>query len=729
MGAGSLAARFLMRAGSILARRPVRIYTAALLLGTSFVSARAADTDNFFRDLDKAEGVASATELDATPMLPAALSDAVPSSKHDVATRPSTPVVEAIVPPPADPASVDALLEKSLRWDAGPDAIAITKRLIPKDWLPEHATGAGATNAPTPAGVEGKSVDPEPDAAIAPPIGRPSKDPLDRSAPPVAPTAAPEASPKVEPLSPLQAALKRSLDRLVARDTRGQGAERRKEHEAIAFFYAAQGFSPIWSKDGRPVEAVDSVLNRLAHAGDDALTVASVPKSLKAQGSSDDIVDSELALTEAVVSYARQASGSRVDPRNISALIGHRPELADPAEVLETVIAAGPSAGDKLEALNPTEARYVALRDKLISMRTARLPEGSMPIAAGPILHVGMHDRRVPLLRARFHLGPVSGRSPDESKYDADVAQAVAAYQRSNDLPTTGALTAATILALSGGHPSRIEGALATNMEMWRWMPHELGGDRIEVNVPDYIVTVFHDGLPMVRNRVVVGKIDTPTPLFSNTMKYLIVNPYWNVPQSIIKKEMLPKAGGDLSYLNGRGYSADWRGGQWVVKQLPGPKNALGRIKFLFPNDYSVYLHDTPSKSLFSAAKRAFSHGCVRVDQPFAFGEAVLNVALPDAGRKHWSEERLEGLVGDKERYINLPVSLPIHIEYFTASIEADSGRVKLRDDIYGYAGAVAAALGQANPTPQVDREPRLVAEHVRRRTPETTIDDAYDPR
>ena len=252
-------------------------------------------------------------------------------------------------------------------------------------------------------------------------------------------------------------------------------------------------------------------------------------------------------------------------------------------------------------------------------------------------------------------------------------------------------------------------------------MPRDLGADRIEVNVPDFIVTVFRDGMPVSKNRVVVGKLDTPTPLFSNTMKYLIVNPYWNVPQSIIKNELLPKGHGSLSYLDGRGYSVSSHDGFPVVKQLPGDKNALGRIKFLFPNDYSVYLHDTPSKALFSSAKRAFSHGCVRVDKPFAFAESVLNDA-PAASGKGWSQERLQDMIGDKERYVNLPAPLPIHIEYFTASVE-DGGTVKVRDDVYGYANAVAAALGQESATvPVAGRtKPKPVVYEAARRQPEKT--------
>ena len=692
-------------------------------------AARAAGDDSFFGDLDQAEGLTSRVEPSrpAPNQPPSTHSSAalLPASENVKPTGDVKPLLQPSKATLPTPSSVDALLEKSLQWQELPDDALAGKRLLPRDWLPEHAKISRP--AATQDGDGRKDADPEPDRAMAP-VEQPSKDPLDHSMPLAMPTTVPDAL-KLEALPPLEAAMKASLDKLIAGDVRTTTAEQRKEHKAIAFFYAAHGFEPIWSKDGKAIDAVDSVLDRLNRAGDDGLTIAGVPKAPNAQGRQEDVAADELAFTEAVVSYARQATGSRVDPRNISPLIGHRPELADPADVLDMLSAAGTSAGDKLQGLNPTEPRYIALRDKLASLRAARVPARSTPIPAGPPLHVGSHDPRVPLLRSRFHLDASPWSHLDDLRYDAQLAQAVAEFQRANDLPPSGTLSNSTVLALSGGKVSPTEGALVTNMEMWRWMPRDLGTDRIEVNVPDYVVSVFHDGGVVAHNRVVVGKVDTPTPLFSNTMKYLIVNPYWNVPQSIIKKEMLPKAGGDLSYLNDRGYSADWHGGQWVVKQLPGPKNALGRIKFLFPNDYSVYLHDTPSKALFSASKRAFSHGCVRVDQPFAFGEAVLNDALP-GGRKRWSEGKLEELVGEKEHYINLPVALPIHIEYFTASIEPGTSHVKLREDLYGYAHAVAAALGQERQTvPAPDRKPKLVANHVRRRALDVTVDDSLDPR
>ncbi|MGH6841675.1 MAG: L,D-transpeptidase family protein, partial [Methylocella sp.] len=192
-------------------------------------------------------------------------------------------------------------------------------------------------------------------------------------------------------------------------------------------------------------------------------------------------------------------------------------------------------------------------------------------------------------------------------------------------------------------------------------------------------------GAVIERTRVVVGKEETPTPVFSQTMKFLIVNPAWNVPQSIIRKEMLPKLASDPGYFQRMGYEVSSRGGRLVVRQPPGEKNALGRIKFVFPNDFSVYMHDTPLRKLFASQKRAFSHGCVRVDDPFRFAETVLGDG--------WSQERVKKLIGGKERYVYLPKPLPVYLEYFTAFVD-EAGALQLRDDVYGYSRRVKAALG-----------------------------------
>ena len=271
----------------------------------------------------------------------------------------------------------------------------------------------------------------------------------------------------------------------------------------------------------------------------------------------------------------------------------------------------------------------------------------------------------------------------DNIVYDSRSAAAGEVHKASG-LPSSGNLTARAAV-LPGSQSSKLEAEIIANMERWRWMPRDLGEARIDVNIPDYQALVIDNGEVIQRTRVVVGKEQTPTPIFSDTMKFLIVNPYWNVPPSILRKEMLPKSGGDLNYFRRLGYEVFSRAGHLVVRQPPGERNALGRIKFMFPNDYSVYMHDTPMRKLFASSKRAFSHGCVRVDDPFRFAHAVLGPA--------WPEDKIKKLIGGKERYVNLPKPLPVHLEYFTATVD-DSGALRLRDDIYGYSRKVREALG-----------------------------------
>jgi L,D-transpeptidase YcbB len=220
---------------------------------------------------------------------------------------------------------------------------------------------------------------------------------------------------------------------------------------------------------------------------------------------------------------------------------------------------------------------------------------------------------------------------------------------------------------------------------MWRLEPRDMGEERIEVNVPDFTLRVLRGQEELHQARIIVGKPDSQTPIFSNAMRYILVNPSWSVPVSIIKKEMMPKLAQDPDYLKNLGFEVTQHGDMISVKQPPGEKNALGRIAFMFPNEHSVYLHDTPSRGLFSSSRRAFSHGCVRVDQPLRLAEIVMGSG--------WSEQRFRSLLGDTERTVFLPRPLPIHIEYFTAFVDDDGG-LQLRDDLYGHMRRIESALG-----------------------------------
>ena len=417
------------------------------------------------------------------------------------------------------------------------------------------------------------------------------------------------------------------------------GAERRRQRNLIAAAYVARDYRSFW-RDGEGWNAAAlAVARRLREAGQDGLDLGSA--RIPAIGAGEASPADELALSEAVSIYVAQAGGARIDPRRLSRLIGARPDLPETGPALASVAEAGAGAGERLREFNPVHPGYLALRDKLAELRSRR---------------------------ALDELSPV--------------AQAMAEGSRSDETPAKRRRAPREKLSMS-----HIEAEIVANMERWRWLPRDLGENHVEVNIPEFELSVVRDGAVAHRARVIVGKEQTPTPIFSNQVQFIIVNPYWNVPASIINKEMLPKSGGDVSALERRGFKVSYRQGKLVVRQPPGEANALGRIKFMFPNDFAVYMHDTPSRGLFSAAHRAFSHGCMRVEDPFSLAEAVLG---PGSG---WSEARVRRLVGGSERYINLAKPMPIHIEYFTAYVD-ENGELKLRDDLYGYSARVRAALG-----------------------------------
>ena len=489
----------------------------------------------------------------------------------------------------------------------------------------------------------------------------------------------------------LAAAMKQALDAYIKEPARTHAA--RREREAVSAFYAARAYAPVWFEKDSWTPAAKAALAQLEHADEDGLSLKAGSLPVLTATTSTDRAATDLALSLAVVTYGRQASGSRIDPQTIDKLITEKPDVAEPAHIL-TSVASAPDAASALRSFNPVQAGYRALREKLIEVRREK-PKAQDLIAAGPTLKVGMKDPRVPVIRARFGLNGQPLAQPlaedaDALLYDTRVASAVADFQRSNGLPASGQLTARTVAALSGGDPARLEAELIANMERWRWRARGESPERIEVNIPDFSVRVFHDHAEYYKARVIVGKPTTQTPIFSNRMQFIEVNPYWNVPDSIIKKEMMPKMAEDPTYLQKLGYEVSTaKNGRMIVRQPPGERNALGRIKFMFPNQHAVYLHDTPTRALFANVTRAYSHGCVRLDQPFKFAEVVL-------GKENgWTEERARKLIGGKNETIHLPRAIDIHIGYYTAFVD-EAGKLQLREDIYGYSAKVRAALGLA---------------------------------
>jgi murein L,D-transpeptidase YcbB/YkuD len=457
----------------------------------------------------------------------------------------------------------------------------------------------------------------------------------------------------------------------------------------IGIFYLERGFAPLWTNESGFTPSARSAIARLRRAGEDGLDLSAfaIARVIGEARTPAELARADVMLSAAIVAYAVQASGGRIEPSSISPEITAKPDVADPLKAL-ALIAAAADPDAALEDFNPPQKDYRDLRDKLAESRADGAPLAKA-IPPGPMLKIGMADPRVALIRSRFGLDALAeGQTSNALVYDAQVAAVVADFQRANGLPPSGFLTANTVRALSGGANSRQEAAILANMEMWRWEPRDMGDERVEVNVPDFTLKVTQGDEVVHRARVIVGKPDTQTAIFSNQIKYLLLNPAWNVPMSIIKKEMMPKLANDPDYLTRAGFEVTRKGDALYVRQPPGERNALGHILFMFPNEHSIYLHDTPARGLFASQRRAFSHGCVRVDDPMRLGELVMGGA-----ERGWTQTRLHSLVGNTERTIFLPRPLAIHIEYFTAFVD-ESGALQMRDDIYGHMRRVEEALG-----------------------------------
>ena len=498
-------------------------------------------------------------------------------------------------------------------------------------------------------------------------------------------------APPPSPASPLALALQATLDAAVAQDlkTRPIGAgDWRAALEAVRGVYAARAYAPLWVAGNGLTPAGASALARLLRADEDGLDLSAfaLPTAPPTDATPERLAQVEAVLSEAVVAYAMQASGARLVPTHISPLITAHPGVANPAAVLATVSTA-PDPDATLDGFNPQQRGYADLRAQL-ALLGAETPALPPRIPSGPSLGIGMVDPRVPKLRERLG-APAPAAGADPLAYDLRLALAVAAFQRTRGLPATGALTPATVDALSGSPAVGRRALILANMEMWRWEPHAMGEQRIEINIPDYTLRLM-DGDTLVHEaRVIVGKPDTPTPIFSNEMRYILVNPIWRVPDSIIKKEMAPKLAEDPNYLTRHGFEVTQVGDRLVVRQPPGEGNALGHILFMFPNEHAVYLHDTPGRGLFAVARRDFSHGCVRVQQPMRLAELVMGGA-----GSGWTAGRLQSLLGKAERTVPLPHTIPIHLEYFTEFVD-DAGALQDREDIYGIAERVAGTIAR----------------------------------
>jgi murein L,D-transpeptidase YcbB/YkuD len=526
---------------------------------------------------------------------------------------------------------------------------------------------------------------PTPPAAAATPAAEPAKEPV-KAASNVAPADQPVADKLKEMLG---AKSSRYFDR-------------KGERAAVEKFYAAREYAPVWTQSGVLTASAKGVVARLKDAAADGLNVADYPvPDFAAATSVDALADAELKLTASMLDYARQAQSGRVHWSQVSADILYPDHPTDPAEVLATVTTAK-DASAALEGYNPPHKLYRELKKKLAELRG----HGDGPviqIADGPALkytpargkkqpEIVLDDSRVPQLRAKLGIA----ENPDDTKYDARVAEAVRKFQDGADLKPTGVLDERTVKAINSPKRDRAIDTVIVNMERWRWLPRQLGapslGDAyVILNIPDYTLRVMQNGAPVWTTRVVTGKPGNhATPLLTETMKFITVNPTWNVPPSIIYNEYLPALQQDPTVLSRMGLRLERnRDGSIHISQPPGERNALGRIRFNFPNKFLVYQHDTPDKHLFAKEERAFSHGCMRVQNPDQYAATLLGIVLPN---QRYTPEKIRSMYGQSEIDIKFPTPVPVNITYQTAFVD-DAGKLQLRKDVYGRDAALQSIL------------------------------------
>ena len=469
----------------------------------------------------------------------------------------------------------------------------------------------------------------------------------------------------------------------------------RKDRASVEKFYEERNFAPLWISSGSVNERGKAAVDYLMHVDAHGLEPADYPTpEFRAGAEADNLAEAELKLTQALLTFARHAQIGRVHYSRIGADIAYDLDRPEPADVL-TRIAKAASVKDALESFHPPHAGYQALKAKLAEARKPASETQPQRIPGGLTLKYGkdkkgkeilMEDPRVPALRER--LG-VAGE-PNDRTYDKELAEAVRKFQKANKLPDDGVFGSATLAALNGPQRDRDADVIIANMERWRWMPRDLGTTHVMVNVPDYSLTVMRNEKVYWKTRIVVGKPSQATPVMSAEMKYITVNPTWNVPPSIIQNEYLPALAQDPQVLERMGLKITQNpDGTVRIWQPPGDRNALGRIRFNFPNKFLVYQHDTPDKNLFAHDKRAYSHGCMRVQDPLKYGEVLLSLALPN---ESYTAERLRKMFGGSEININFPKTIPVHLTYQTAFVD-DAGKLVVRDDVYGRDARVLAAL------------------------------------
>jgi len=484
------------------------------------------------------------------------------------------------------------------------------------------------------------------------------------------------------------------------------------ENELVEF-YSRRGFQPIWVSENGPSEAARELIAAVEQAEEHGLSRRDYHYSclwewLKAFSSNGlktpedkELANMELVLTDAFITFGSHLSTGKVDPVTICPCWVPNKKRNEVFDFLSGIQTPQDVRG-ALEALAPSCHGYLAAMHEARRLREIIAKGGWPVIPPGKTLRKGDRSSRVILLRKRLFLEGDLLNAGDENDrpfvFDRDLEKAVVQFQNRHNLEPDGAFGRNTLAAINR-YPEDLLRTVVVNMERWRWLPRDLGRRRIVINVAAFTLQAFWEDYPVLEMPVIVGEAYTMTPVFSKNMAYLVINPYWNVPHGILERKILPEIKKNPNYLTANHYDliAGWKEPATVVnpatvkwskanadnfryrlRQTPGPWNALGRIKFMFPNPFDVYLHDTPQRHLFKRRIRAFSSGCIRVQDPVDLALYVLE------NDPSWSRTRLEETIaGGKTTAIPVKDTVTVHLFYWTFWMD-EEGKAHYCEDIYG---------------------------------------------
>jgi len=495
--------------------------------------------------------------------------------------------------------------------------------------------------------------------------------------------------------------------------------------DAVREFYAQAGYRLAWSQAGKPTAQATELIAVLEDADQKGLDKKDYdgerwPECLKtlespSAAAESALINFDVALTVSAIRYGLDLHLGKVNPKVLHKDFDPDIHAHDPGAYLWKNVVGAQSVKEALAPIESSYPRYqrtLVVLQKYMQMEKEEVPVPlslvKKPIAAGQ-----QYEDTAKLVRRLQFLGdlPPTVSVPENSlDYSGAVADGVKHFQLRHGLNAAGKLGPETIAALNRPMSDRVE-QLRMMLERFRWMPHHFAQPPIIVNIPEFVLRAYDSSLhPELVMPVVVGRaVRTETPVLEKEMKYLIFWPYWNVPPSILRTEFVPKIAKDPEYLQKNDFEvttfsgevvtsgvvseevlAQLRAGKLMIRQKPGAKNALGLIKFAFPNADKIYLHSTPSQSAFGENRRDFSHGCIRVEDPRALAAWVLR------NNPGWTRERVDGAFqAEKQEQVNLPHEIPVLILYGTA-IANEDGRVFFLEDIYGHDKALAKLLAQA---------------------------------